>query len=72
MPPSFEPSRFETLMEQRRQAQAAAAQKTELEEFEDWCSAEEAQLARLSAKLEAAQQSPRRSALAAQALATTM
>ena len=65
------PSKFELQMQQRREAAAAAAKKTELEEFEEWCSAEEAQLARLTAQLDTVQQSPRRSALAKQSLGAT-
>ena len=56
-------------MQQRREAAAASAKKTELEEFEEWCSAEEAQLARLT---DTVQQSPRRSALAKQSLGATL
>ena len=66
------PSKFELQMQQRREAAAASAKKTELEEFEEWCSAEEAQLARLTAQLDTVQQSPRRSALAKQSLGATL
>jgi site-specific recombinase XerD len=55
----------------RRSSDTIDNKKTELQEFEEWCSVEEAQLARLTAQLDTVQQSPRRSALAKQSLGAT-